>query len=141
MALFIWKFALVLEVSALTGLDILAVTEGVLDIFDIIQSFDHWKLSSILHLIKDKSRDLQSYPNILIFKSFSYYFCLVLKISVCCCLFVVYTKIICIIFKRSIILFISIKILQISWCHIIIVTICQQIVNQLNSIKILSKHY
>ena len=59
MAIFVWNFGLVVSTSALAGLGGLAASAIVLDISEIIQFIDHNKSSSILQLIKWKSRDLQ----------------------------------------------------------------------------------
>ena len=59
MPIFVWNFGLVVSTSALAGLGGLAASAIVLDISEIIQFIDHNKSSSILQLIKWKSRDLQ----------------------------------------------------------------------------------
>ena len=59
MPIFVWNFGLVVSTSALAGLGGLAASAIVLDISEITQFIDHNKSSSILQLIKCKSRDLQ----------------------------------------------------------------------------------
>ena len=63
LALLIWNVALVVYIAALGwkgGLaPRLATIIDVIDISDIIHSFDHHKTSSISQLINDKSRDFQ----------------------------------------------------------------------------------
>ena len=62
LASFIWNVVPVVNVASLAGTGELASglvgTSRVLDISDVIQFFDHGKLSSISQLIKDKSRDI-----------------------------------------------------------------------------------
>ena len=95
---------------------------GVIDISDIIHSFDHEKSSSVSQLINGKSRDFTklfkyfnetktSASNIL---AFSLLICLILKIFTCYYFVVIYLIISSIIFICIIIYFISIIIPQTS---------------------------
>ena len=109
MTLFIWNGDPVLLVGCarLVGglLDRLAVTSGVLDISDIMQSFDYEKYSIISQLIKGKLKDLEKLLNyfiqttLLCLMHYCYlvcfnYICLTCKIFTCCCLLVIYPIII-----------------------------------------------
>ena len=58
-ALFIWNVAIFVSIASLAGLGGLAGTAAILDVSDIIHSFDHEKSSSVSQLIEWKSRNLQ----------------------------------------------------------------------------------
>ena len=131
----------------------LAATGSVCDILQITKSFNNDKWISVSQLSKAKSRDLQkllSYFNWTttsvsnLFKktkSFSCYFCFILKRFTSRCLAVVYSIRNSIIFISSIIQFISVIILQTSWFHSIIPSVLKivqiiQIVHWHENIKI-----
>ena len=59
MVLFIWIVPPVVNVAATTGAAVLAATGALFKAWVIIQFLDHSKSSSLLFLIKSKSRDLQ----------------------------------------------------------------------------------
>ena len=143
MALFIWNVALVLSVSlvfcssrrcATVWLQVkLAAISVLFNISDIIQSFDHDKLSSISQLIKESSKINQiilmeqqllcfCVKCIIISWCSPYYFWIMFKIFTFCYLVVVQSTI-SNNFISSIIRFISTIIPKTSWCHRIIVTI------------------
>ena len=58
LVLFIWDVGPVVSVAAVAGLGILTTTTSVLDISDIMKSFDHDKLSSISQLLRGKLKNL-----------------------------------------------------------------------------------
>ena len=58
LVLFIWDVGPGVFVAAVAGLGVLAITASVLDISDIMKSFDYDKLSSISPLISGKLKDL-----------------------------------------------------------------------------------
>ena len=58
LVLFIWDVGPVVSVAAVAGLGILATTTSVLDISNIMKSFDHDKLSSISQLLRGKLKNL-----------------------------------------------------------------------------------
>ena len=93
-ALFIWNVASVVCISSTTGTGGLASglrdIAGVIDTSDIIYSFDHDKSSSILQLIKGKSRNLHKLLKC--FNGTTTAFHVILSSSVLPIIFVLYSK-------------------------------------------------